>query len=253
MSRLTAKQLTDALRAEGVKFVKESREGRGWPNNTTAGSFNPHGVMNHHTANPSSVKVWDEVTILWKGRPDLDGPLCHIGLDRNGIAHLVGWDNCNHAGEGDRDVLSAVLADHIIPPTNQDNVDGNPHFWGIEVMNNGLGEKYPLVQIEALVKINAAICRASGWKETSCIHHREWTRRKIDMSYRGPLRKYIKQALAMKPGVWHLPGIEKPKKIGPNVKAALAATRAGLKYATSAKKPGQAARWTAIQGLLKKF
>lgn len=257
MTRLTPDQLVNALRDEGVKVVKVAREGRAWPNNTTAGTFNPHGNMNHHTG--SGAKDEDQITLLWKGRADLDGPLCHIGLGRDGTAYLVGWDNCNHAGSGDLDVLNAVLAERPAPVANQDNHDGNPDFWGIEVMNNGIGEPYPLVQLQALVKINTAICRVSGWTANSCIHHREWTNRKIDMSWKGPLRMYVTQALAMSPGAWKIPGLAPkpvvqkvtPKVWGPNVVAGLKAANRGLKYAMAAKKPGQVAKWQRVIKALK--
>jgi hypothetical protein len=264
MTRLTADEFVRGLKAEGVKVVKESRGGKGWPNNTTAGSFNGHGVLNHHDARNKKTTIRRAVDTVWYGRSDLDGPLAHISLDPKGVAHLVGWDNCNHAGKGDKDVLSAVLRDVPAPKPDFDSVDGNPHFWAIEVQNNGLGEPYPLVQLEALIKINTAICRMSNWKATSCIHHREWTRRKIDMSWHGDLRGHITSALSMKAGAWHFPGIhlDRPVKAkpsvakhvrGPNAVKALVYVARGLKYATSAKKPGQAARWKKIQALLEEF
>ena len=254
MTRLTVNQFVAALEAEGVEVVKVARNGRGWPNNITAGSFNPHGVMNHHTAMGKSVSEDRQVEILWDGRPGLWGALAHIGLGFSGKAYLVGWDNVNHAGVGDEDVLRAVLFERSLPAPNENNVDGNPNFWGIEVMNNGLGEEYPLVQLQALVKIDTAICRVSGWTERSCIHHREWTNRKIDMSWEGPLRVYISQALALPPGEWKIPGlvVGPPKpRILPNARQALVSVNRGFKYAMAQKQVGRAARWRRIRRLLK--
>lgn len=246
--RLTSNELVRALKAEGVRVQRVALDGRAWPNNTSAGSFNPHGILNHHTGAGSDAVL---VKLLWRGRPGLDGPLCHIGLGRDGTAYLVGWDNANHAGQGDPDVLKAVLAERSLPVANQSTTDGNPHFWGIEVMNNGTGEPYPLVQLNALIKINAAICRLSGWSEKSCIHHREWTPRKIDMSWQGPLRPMIAECLSKPPGVWQISGLAPVKPaVGPNTLAAIKAARAGLKWAISAKKPGEVAKWKKVLSAL---
>lgn len=246
MTRLNANDLVKALRAEGVKVVRVSMDGRAWPNNTTAGTFNPHGILNHHTGAGSDKAL---LKILWEGRPGLNGPLCHMGLGRDGTCYLVGWDNVNHAGNGDGRVAAAVLAERDLPVAKVDDTDGNPLFWAIEVMNDGVGEPYPLVQLNALVKINAAICRLSKWSEKSCIHHREWTPRKIDMSYKGPLRQHIKDCLNLPPGQWTFPGYKKP--VGPNVSAALKSAQAGLKWAISAKQPGKVAMWKKVINALK--
>lgn len=263
MTRLTARELERALKAEGVTVVKVAMQGRAWPNNVTNGGFNPHGIMNHHDASHKRTRIWDAVRVIWVGRSDLDGPLAHISLGRDAKAYLVGWDNCNHAGNGDNDVLRAVLRDVPAPKPTRDEVDGNPNFWAIEVQNDGVGEPYSLEQLNTLIKINAAICRASGWKATSCIHHKEWTRRKVDMSWNGDLRKHVADCLAQPAGQWHYPGLAvksngKPVPRpdftgGPNVIGALKYVGRGLNYATSAKKPYQKARWEKIRKLLLEF
>lgn len=196
MSVISSKAFVSALRAYHVRVREHKFDGILWADHDSPGGWNPKGVMNHHTVTGPDWSVDRTVQLLWKGSPALPGPLCHVGLDREGVAHLVGWRNANHAGKGDDDVLRAVIAesyDHLVPDEN--NTDGNPHFYGIEVFNDGEGEPYPGVQLEALFRINAAICDAHGWSAKSCIHHKEWQLGKIDMSWRGDLRKEIARVL----------------------------------------------------------
>lgn len=216
MTRIMHHELLHALRAEGLKVVVVRLDGRKWPDNTSAGAFNPRGIMNHHTAmNSRRIRAATQVALLWRGRTGLPGPLAHIGLGRRGTVYLVGWNNANHAGEGDGKVLRAITYERDLPEPLNNDIDGNPYFWGIEVMNDGVGEHYPAEQIEALVKCNAAIIRATNaaggnWTEKSSLHHKEWTNRKIDMSYTHALRPMIHACLAKKPGQWRINSKAKP-------------------------------------------
>jgi murein L,D-transpeptidase YcbB/YkuD len=80
---------------------------------------------------------------------------------------------------------------------------GNGRFWGVEVENNGIGEEYSQAQIKVLVKLCAAMCKWQGWDHNRIIHHREWTSRKYDMSYSGPLREYVEKMMAS--SQWRVP------------------------------------------------
>ena len=82
---------------------------------------------------------------------------------------------------GDDDVLRAVIAEKALPPDNEANTDGNRHFYGFECENLGDGEDpWPAVQLEAIEKAAAAICRHHGWTERSVIGHLEWQPGKVD-------------------------------------------------------------------------
>jgi hypothetical protein len=99
----------------------------------------------------------------------------------------------NHAGLGAKEVLDLVRRDAPVVGDAKDHryadtVPGNAFFYGIEVEDAGDGKApYPLAQIEALAKLCAALCSAHGWPARRIIHHRQWTARKIDMSYGGDL------------------------------------------------------------------
>lgn len=179
--------LVQMLRAEGVKVV----EVPGWRthNRNSKGAWGPvHGVTLHHTVTPRSV---DGVGLCYRGYEGLPGPLCHGVIRRNGEVHLVGNGRANHAGGGDPNVLQAVKDERYLtyPPTpqygNSNGVDGNAHFYGFECENMGDGsEPWPAVQVEAMIRASAAICRFYGWTAKSVIGHKEWSKDKNDP--RGP-------------------------------------------------------------------
>ncbi len=160
----------------------------------------PQGVMVHHTAGPKTGDA-ASLSVCVNGRPGLSGPLCHILLGRDGTAHLVAANIANHAGQGAAEVLAKVTAGEPVEGDAKDHgykdaVFGNTPFYGIEVENSGVGgDPYPDVQIDALVKICAALCTAQGWTADRIVHHRQWTVRKVDMSYRDDLLGAVRQAM----------------------------------------------------------
>ncbi len=170
-------------------------------------SFDPRpggtaGVIIHHTASRKSSGNMPSERVVVKGRSDLRGPLSQFLLGRDGEVLLVSQNRCNHAGTGRKSRLRNCQND-VLPPDfgqgaynagKKDNFKpgGNGHFWGIEVENDGSGEKYSRVQVEALVKLLGGLCEWQGWDPlTRIIHHREWTRRKPDMTFKGPIRKIV--------------------------------------------------------------
>lgn len=162
----------------------------GW---RTAGAadFAPQGIMLHHTAGGRVGDAPSLATCI-HGRPDLSGPLCHLLLARSGKVHVIAARRANHAGRGASEVLQKVVLGEPVGGDARDHgyadsVSGGPSFYGIEVENDGVGEAYPEVQIRNLVLICAAICRANGWGAERIIHHRQWTQRKPDMSFRGDI------------------------------------------------------------------
>ncbi|NEA60978.1 N-acetylmuramoyl-L-alanine amidase, partial [Streptomyces sp. SID13666] len=68
-----------------------------------------------------------------------------------------------------------------LPLDNEANTDGNRHFYGFECENLGDGEDpWPQVQLDAIEKVAAAVCRHHGWTERSVIGHLERQAGKID-------------------------------------------------------------------------
>lgn len=117
-----------------------------------------YGVICHHTAGPKTLNM-PSLNTLIHGRPDLTGPLAHLGLGRDGTFYVIAAGKCNHAGAGSwRGVTS-----------------GNTNFLGIEAENTGLpDDPWPDVQMEALRFGVAAILRALGRGMEWCAGHKEY-------------------------------------------------------------------------------
>lgn len=188
--------LAEALRREGLTV----NEVDGWQRRCRPGAFAPIGAVFHHTAGTKSLGI------IIHGRPDLPGPLAHLHLEKSGAVNLIAAGRCNHAGRGSGEVLDRI--GRGLPPRGDagklglvDNTDGNALLWGIEVENLGDGrDPFPQEQLDAIARIGAALCRYSKFPPHACVHHREWTRRKIDMTWRGPLRDIIAARIITTPG-----------------------------------------------------
>ncbi len=176
---LTASAFVAALRAEGVSVTEHA----GWEshNRNHKGPWGPvHGVTIHHTAGR------DSMALCWDGTAALPGPLCHTHLAKNGTATMISAGRANHAGMFAQNAYDAALNElsaHL-RPDSAEPVDGNAHFYGIEIENLGNGtDPYPDMQYQAAVRWATAICRAHGWSANSVIGHKEGTRRKVDPSF----------------------------------------------------------------------
>lgn len=176
---LSAGNFLAALKSEKLRVAEQP----GWTEHNRAGhgSWGPvNGVVIHHTAGTSSLGL------VWSGTTALPGPLCHTYLGKDGVAVMNANGRANHAGTFAQNAHTAVLDEsstHPRPDTAEP-VDGNAHYYGIEIENLGNGtDPYPPVQYDAAVRWAAAICRAHGWTENSVIGHKEGTRRKIDPSF----------------------------------------------------------------------
>lgn len=173
---LSADAMLSALRAEGVNV----RENTGWRthNRNHKGAWGPvEGVVIHHTAGRDSLRFCID------GNASLPGPLCHAHLAKNGTLTVIANGRANHAGSFAANAHNAVLnasSTHPLPAATEP-IDGNRHYYGIEVENLGNGtDQYPAEQYDQTVRWAAAICRAHGWSAQRVIGHKEGTRRKID-------------------------------------------------------------------------
>jgi hypothetical protein len=197
-----AVDLLQTLTSAGLDVAPVS----GWEKRGRPG-FTPQGIMVHHTAGGKKGDA-PTLSVCVNGRVDpknpknnLAGPLCHIVLARSGKAHVVAANIANHAGPGAQQVLDLVRKDEPITAdarvrNYKDTISGNAFFYGIEVENAGVADDpYPDVQITALGNICAALCKAHGWSASRVVHHRQWTARKIDMSYKADLPGIVAQMM----------------------------------------------------------
>ncbi|WP_406501975.1 N-acetylmuramoyl-L-alanine amidase [Streptomyces sp. NBC_01590] len=180
---LSAAAVLAALRAEGVRVVEVGN----WRthNRNSKGAWGPlNGSIVHHTVTKGTSST---VAMVRDGYASLPGPLCHGMIAKDGVVHMVGWGRTNHAGGGDPRVLEQVISEsygtHPTPPTkgNSNGVDGNSRFYGWECQNLGDGkDPWPAAQYDAIVRVQAALCRAHGWSAKSVIGHLEWSSDKVD-------------------------------------------------------------------------
>lgn len=179
---MTAAQFIAALKIEGL--VVEETAGWRTHNRNHKGKWGPtHGVMLHHTAGHES----GSTEFMRRGTSALPGPLSQGLIHKSGVVSLIGWGRANHAGGGDPDVLAAVIReDYPLPKTNEHDgsagsVDGNFAFIGYECVNLGDGkDPWPLIQLEAIARAAAAVCRHHGWTVGSVIRHMDWSDWKPD-------------------------------------------------------------------------
>ncbi|WP_405930312.1 N-acetylmuramoyl-L-alanine amidase [Streptomyces sp. NBC_00827] len=207
----SASTFASLLRDEGVTVVEvgdwETR------NRNSKGPWGPvHGVMIHHTVTKGTSAT---VRLCRDGRSDLPGPLCHGVIGKDGVVYLVGYGRANHAGLGDGDVLTAVIAEKSPPTDNEADTDGNRYFYGFECENLGDGaDPWPAAQLLAIERVSAAICRHHGWGERSVIGHLEWQPGKIDP--RGFTMASMRERIAKRLGIAPSP-VTLPKPTTPTV------------------------------------
>lgn len=141
-------------------------EVHGWQTRGAELRSTPTVVVGHHTATSARAKGdLPTLGILRDGRPDLPGPLCQIGLGRNGTAYVLASGKANHAGRGQwgGTTNSALTV-------------------GIEVEHPGTGPWTPL-QLDAFDRTAAALLAGLGRTADDYCGHREWARpvgRKVD-------------------------------------------------------------------------
>jgi len=132
------------------------------------------GVLCHHTAGPRTGNM-PSLNTLVKGRPGLNGPLCQLGLGRDGTFYVV----------------AAGMAFHAGPGSWQGVTTGNTNFIGIEAENTGLenDQPWPDVQMDAYRRGVAALLGHLGLPATACAGHKEFALphgRKIDPTFDMP-------------------------------------------------------------------
>ncbi|MEV4546319.1 N-acetylmuramoyl-L-alanine amidase, partial [Micromonospora echinaurantiaca] len=160
--------LADVLRAAGVSVVEHGD----WRNRMVSGSFNPIGVLWHHTAARSSASnPHPALNTCIYGRPDLQGPLCHALVDYHGVFHLISAGRANHAG--------ASRGSGPIPAG-----DGNTMLVGWEIDYDGVNQRMTPAQYNASLTATAAVLRQLGRDASHARGHRETsTQGKIDPSF----------------------------------------------------------------------
>jgi hypothetical protein len=146
--------LADVLRSAGLEVLETSA----WQTRGHGDMGFVKGVMLHHTAGPLTGNM-PSLNTLIEGRPDLGGPLCNLGLGRDGTYFAIAAGKAWHAGVG---AWMGITS-------------GNSQFIGIEAENTGLpNDPWPEKQLRAYVRGVAALLKHVGAPPSMCVAHREY-------------------------------------------------------------------------------
>jgi hypothetical protein len=161
-------EAADWLRAAGLTVI----EVPGWQTRARSsggfGSGLPLGIAWHHTASQTTI----ENDTRWEYFTSDVAPIGNMTLARNGDVHLGAAGAANTQGKGGPTVMSRGTI-----PVDR----GNTHAWAIEVSNNGVGEPWPQVQIDAYFAASNCLNDHFGNRPDDIFTHAFWTPgRKID-------------------------------------------------------------------------
>lgn len=146
-------ELADVLRSAGLA-VKEME---GWKSRGHGPMTDVLGVTCHHTASMHAVGPTAGLSVVQFGRPDLDGPLAHLYLNREGVFHTVAAGLCYHAGVSSSSRFT------------------NTHRIGIEALaaGDGWSRDWPEVQLAAYARGCWALARHYGFSIAEVRGHKE--------------------------------------------------------------------------------
>jgi hypothetical protein len=146
--------LADVLRAAGLKVIEQP----GWKQRGHGDFKNITHVMWHHTAGGGP----DDWRWVQNGTNGLAGPLSQLVLERDGTFRVIAAGVAWHAGVGSWPGL----------PTN----NANWHAIGIEAVNDGRGQPWPLPQREAYRLGSAAILNKLKEPASGIVAHKEYAK-----------------------------------------------------------------------------
>lgn len=141
--------LADVCRAAGLKVV----ETKGWRSRGHGPMVDVRTIVCHHTAGPARGNMPSLTTVI-TGRSDLAGPLCHLGLGRDGTVYVVAAGLAYHAGEV------------------RDPSYGNSHAIGIEAEGTG-HDAWPRAQMDAYARLCRALCDHYNLGADRVLGHKE--------------------------------------------------------------------------------
>ncbi len=122
------------------------------------------GVICHHTGsrrpgNMPALKTLRDGRVGKDGKVELAGPLCQLGLGRDGTFYMIAAGKAHHAGKG---IWTGIR-------------NGNHHFIGIEAVHSGLRvDPWPDIQMDAYRRGVAAILNHLRLSHERCAGHKEY-------------------------------------------------------------------------------
>lgn len=162
--------LADELRAAGLSVIEVD----GWQYRArSSGGFasgRPVCVMEHHTASGPGSDGWPDANYICFG--DEDAPIANLYVNRAGTVWVCAGGATNTNGKGQ----SMTFSRGTVPADSM-----NTWAVGIEVGNDGVGEAWPRVQVDALMLTANTVNRRCGNLPTDLAGHVHYSPgRKID-------------------------------------------------------------------------
>jgi len=174
--------LADALEGAGVNVVRYE----GWTTRSrSTGGYEPGRpwcVMWHHTASPPSSPPQNDAYYMCYTSENR--PVCNVMVDRTGTVWCLAAGASNTNGKG----YALHFSKGTVP-----NDSMNTYAVGMEICNNGVGEPYPQVQIDAAFKVSNVVAERCGLSPTDVATHNLWA----------PDRKIDPATAAAVQGPWH--------------------------------------------------
>jgi hypothetical protein len=193
--------ILDVLRAAGCQ-VAESATTNGWQTRArSSGGFPsaPLGVQWHHTASSTSPAN----DLSWQIVGCDDAPVGNMLLDRTGCFWPVAAGAANTAGKGG----PLSLSRGTIPADS-----ANTRTFALEVANSGVGEAWPVAQIDAYFAGSNALNERFGNAPADVFSHAlgsgdGWTNRKIDPATAAAVQGPWRPRSVNSSGTWSLADI----------------------------------------------
>lgn len=184
--------LADVARAAGLEVVEVD----GWQTRArSSGGYDggPWAVAWHHTASGGDGAADAHYCTFVAD----DRPVCNVVVGRDGIVHVCAAGATNTNGKGG----PLTLPDGTTLP--QDGA--NSRVIGVELSNNGVGQTFPQVQIDAALALSVACCGAYGLPADNVFTHQAWApTRKIDPATAAAVQGPWRPGAVTSSGTWSL-------------------------------------------------
>lgn len=183
-------ELANWCRAAGLV----THEVDGWQHRArSSGGYDgdrPWVVMWHHTASATSPE--NDVSYMCFGSPD--APVANLLLDRDGGVWVMAGGATNTNGKGGPYNVSRGQ----VPKDSM-----NTYAVSIEAANNGVGEWWPQVQIDAYFVLSLMLAERLGLAPSDACEHQVWAPdRKIDPAVADAVQGPWQPARATSSGTW---------------------------------------------------
>jgi hypothetical protein len=197
MGSLYYTDMADLFRGAGLVVVEDG-PCAGWQSRArSSGGFSspPLGCQWHHTASKTS----PESDVSWQTNGSDDAPIGNCTIMRDGSIWMVAAGAANTAGKGGPITFSRGTV-----PLDS----GNSTTWAFEVANNGVGEAWPQVQIDAYFTASNVANKRFGNRPTDLMTHNGYCEpscpgRKIDPATAAAVQGPWKPRSINSAGTWN--------------------------------------------------